>query len=131
MRAHPLKGHCGSFMSKGSFQVSDRTNMADDSEKMRGPYLQYLSDSSTRNVPRTTKYRWSKKAKLMSDREDSCPEERSLTKSRSPSSQSNEAVSDISTLSFSPDDFQSPEPNYLNEKMEINRFSNSGDEFET
>lgn len=105
--------------------------MADNNEKVRGPYLQYLSDSSTRNVPRTTKYRWDKKAKLMSEREESCPEESSLTKSPSPSCQRNEAVPGISTSSFSPDDFQSPEPNYINAKMEVNSFSNSGDEFET
>ena len=67
----------------------------------------------------------------MSEREESCPEESSLTKSPSPSCQRNEAVPGISTSSFSPDDFQSPEPNYINAKMEVNSFSNSGDEFET
>ena len=55
--------------------------MADNSEIAIGPYLKHLCDSSTCNVPRTTKYRWSKKAKLVSEREESYPEERNLTKS--------------------------------------------------
>ena len=42
--------------------------MADNSEIAIGPYLKHLCDSSTCNVPRTTKYRWSKKAKLVSER---------------------------------------------------------------
>ena len=54
--------------------------MADNSEIAIGPYLKHLCDSSTCNVPRTTKYRWSKKAKLVSEREKSYPEERNLTK---------------------------------------------------
>ena len=54
--------------------------MDDNSENARGPYLQYLSDSSTFNATRTTKYRWSKKVKLTSKREESYPEERNLTK---------------------------------------------------
>lgn len=32
-----------------------------EGRKRRGPYLQFLSDSSNQNVPRTTKYRWNKK----------------------------------------------------------------------
>ena len=55
--------------------------MADNCEIAIGPYLKHLCDSSTCNVPRTTKYRWSKKAKLVSEREESYPEERNLTKS--------------------------------------------------
>ena len=54
--------------------------MDDNSENARGPYLQYLSDSSTFNATITTKYRWSKKVKLTSKREESYPEERNLTK---------------------------------------------------
>ena len=52
--------------------------MADNCEIAIGPYLKHLCDSSTCNVPRTTKYRWSKKAKLVSEREESYPEERNL-----------------------------------------------------
>ena len=70
--------------------------MDDNSENTRGPYLQYLSDSSTFNATRTTKYRWSKKVKLTSKRAESYPEERNLTKScidfSSTSSQRNEVV---------------------------------------
>ena len=101
--------------------------MDDNSENARGPYLQYLSDSSTFNATRTTKYRWSKKVKLTSKREESYPEERNLTKS----SQRNEVVLSSSTLSFFSDDFKSPELNYSNGKLEMNSFSNSGDKFET
>ena len=36
-----------------------------------------------------------------------------------------------STLSFFLDDFQLPDPKQFNDKMKINSFSNSGDEFET
>lgn len=96
--------------------------MADNNEKVRGPYLQYLSDSSTRNVPRTTKYRWDKKAKLMSEREESCPEESSLTKSPSPSCQRNEAVPGISTSSFSPDDFSRLNRTILMQKWKLTVF---------
>ena len=109
--------------------------MDDNSENARGPYLQYLSDSSTFNATRTTKYRWSKKVKLTSKREESYPEERNLTKScidfSSTSSQRNEVVLSSSTLSFFSDDFKSPELNYSNGKLEMNSFSHSGDKFET
>ena len=100
--------------------------MDDNSENARGPYLQYLSDSSTFNATRTTKYRWSKKVKLTSKREESYPEERNLTKScidfSSTSSQRNEVVLSSSTLSFFSDDFKSPELNYSNGKLEMNSF---------
>ena len=115
--------------------------MADDSgNNCRGPYLQYLSNSSTRHVPRTTKHRWSKKAKLMSDREDLDSGERDLAETRndfsSISSQSNDPVPDSPTSSFFLDDFQSPESNYFDAAMEMNSlnsnwFANNGDEFET
>ena len=77
--------------------------------------MQYLST-------RTTKYRWSKKVKLTSKREESYPEERNLTKSCIDFSST--------TLSFFSDDFKSPELNYFNGKLEMNSFSNSGDKFE-
>ena len=91
---------CGSFQSCAvALRRNDRV-MADDRGNYRGPYLQYLSDSSTRNVPRTTKYRWSKKAKLTSEREDLDSGERDLAETRndfsSISSQSNDPVPDAS-----------------------------------
>lgn len=42
------------------------TTMA-EGRKRRGPYLQYLSDSSSQNVPRTTKNRWNKKVRSTVD----------------------------------------------------------------
>ena len=108
--------------------------MDDNSENARGPYLQYLSDSSTFNATRTTKYRWSKKVKLTSKRGE-LSRGKNLTKScidfSSTSSQRNEVVLSSSTLSFFLDDFKSPELNYFNGKLEMNSFSNSGDKFET
>ena len=47
--------------------------------KRRGPYLQFLSDGSHQNVPRTTKYRWEKKIRRTVDAvscESGVPEER-------------------------------------------------------
>lgn len=65
--------------------------MADNRGKRRGPYLQYLSDSTSRNVPRTTKHRWSKKSKLTSDSQECEWLERSFTES--------ETRNDFSTIS--------------------------------
>ena len=45
--------------------------MADEGgRKRRGPYLQYLSDSSDRVVPRTTRYRWDKKVRVAGDSQE-------------------------------------------------------------
>ena len=38
--------------------------MAEEGRKRRGPYLQFLTDGSHQNVPRTTKYRWQKKIRI-------------------------------------------------------------------
>ena len=94
--------------------------MADD-RKRRGPYLQYLSDSSTGiKVPRTTKYRWKKKAEVLSmnsaaEQEPGCIKTSVVTGNDLNISSACEdfcvdsSSADISNL-FSPsDDFQSHE----------------------
>lgn len=52
--------------------------MAEEGRKRRGPYLQFLTDGSHQNVPRTTKYRWQKKIRRTVDArscESDIPEE--------------------------------------------------------
>lgn len=52
----------------GTRQKSEMTE--NGGKNPRGPYLQYLSNSSVRNVPRATRHRWNKKAKVTSDSQE-------------------------------------------------------------
>ena len=59
--------------------MAERTEGEGSCRKRRGPYLQFLSDGSHQNVPRTTKYRWEKKIRRTVDAvscESGVPEER-------------------------------------------------------
>ena len=51
---------------KAGFGTSFKKIMAEGT-KLRGPYLQFLTDGSHQNVPRTTKYRWQKKIRRTVD----------------------------------------------------------------